>query len=204
MDATIAAALISGGVGVVGIAGAVVTSVVGSRTTRQVTVATLAAAREDRLWEKRCAAYEESVARLLHRREKRQDGVKMYQLDEASEQQLIEFAATYEPVGLIAAKARLIPFASDAVVAASAVCEKADLEVWRLYGQWRTMAKDSKQAAAAGNLLEAADDETMLKARRAVNVALQEAEDQELALIQLMRKELHSRPETGLRPWPPA
>ena len=79
VDPTIAAAWITGGVGALGIAGTVVTAIVGSRNTRRATEATIAAgtattaatltaARDDRLWEKRCAAYEETLTALLHRR----------------------------------------------------------------------------------------------------------------------------------------
>ena len=75
VDPTIAAAWITGGVGALGIVGTVVTSVVGSRNTKRATeatiaasaaatAATLAAAREERLWEKRAAAYEETIAEL--------------------------------------------------------------------------------------------------------------------------------------------
>jgi hypothetical protein len=73
----------TGAVEVVGIVGTVATSFVSSRnttkaTTRTVetgvasTMATLAAAREDRLWEKRATAYEETMAALLHRQGKHQ------------------------------------------------------------------------------------------------------------------------------------
>jgi hypothetical protein len=100
MDATIVAALISGGVGAIGIVGTVVTSVVGSKNTREATGrtveagtaqnrATLIAAREDRLWERRAAAYEEALTGLLHRQAKRHFDTRQFRTSD--EQQMKEF-----------------------------------------------------------------------------------------------------------------
>ena len=82
MDPTITAAWITAGVGALGIAGTVATAVVGSRNTRMATertiaagaattAATLAAARDDRLWDKPCVVYEETLADLPHQQAKR-------------------------------------------------------------------------------------------------------------------------------------
>lgn len=199
VDPTIAAALITGGVGVVGITGAVITSVVGSKDTRRATEQAIAAAREDRLWERRCAAYEEHVAVVLYRHDKRQEGLREGWVGEWPEEERAEFAATFNPPGLRAARAKLIPYASDAVVAASGVCAQADAEVWRCYGEWRTMTEDSGQAAA-GNSSAGVDDETILKARKAVETALQKAEHEDFALIQVIRDELRSKPEAVIPP----
>src|ERR1700733_12198675 len=92
VDPTIAAAWITGGVGALGIAGTVVTAIVGSRNTRRATEATIAAgtattaapltaARDDRLWEKRCAAYEETLTALLHRRMQRRHDLRGFRWD---------------------------------------------------------------------------------------------------------------------------
>ena len=99
VNPTIEAAWIAAGVGALGIAGAVTTAIVGFRSTRNATtktvaagtastMATLAAAREERLWEKQAAAYEETIAALLHRQMKRQHELRMYRLTEDAEQQL--------------------------------------------------------------------------------------------------------------------
>jgi hypothetical protein len=215
VDPTISAALISGGVGVLGVAGTAITAWVGSRNTRLATertvaggtastVATLAAAREDRLWEKRAAAYEETVAGLLYRRRKRKDDLRMYRLDQEPEQQLKDFFSSYEPPGWFEARTRLIPYASDAVLDASNGSEGADQEVWNLYRQWLTLVEDNKRAVKSGSPWAAADDETMIKARREVNFALEEAETQDQALIKVIRDELRSKPEAAIVPVAPS
>jgi hypothetical protein len=49
---------------------------------------TLIAAHKGRLWEKECAAYEETLTGLLHRQAKRQHELRGFKWDEATEQQL--------------------------------------------------------------------------------------------------------------------
>jgi hypothetical protein len=214
MNPTIAAAWISGGVGAVGIVSTAITAWIGSRSTRKATEqaiaagadntrATLAAAREDRLWEKRCAAYEEIVAGLLHRQAMREDELPKYQVDEKSAQYLQDFLPSYEPPGWVQAQARLFPYGSDAVVAACAASTRADNQVWRLYIQWQLMTDDAERAAKSGGLLVVADAETMLKARKAFDQAIQTAQNRDMDLIEVIRGELRSKPEAVMPP-PPA
>lgn len=93
----------------------------------------LSAAREDRLWEKRCAAYEESIAGLLRRKEQRRAVLEDGEMEKWPEQQLVEFIVSYAPpdAARVQALARLVPYASDAVVEAVVVCGAADTEVWK-------------------------------------------------------------------------
>jgi hypothetical protein len=205
VDATIAAALISGGVGALGIAGTVVTSVVGSKNTRQATErtveagtannrATLSAAREDRLWEKRAAAYEETLEALLYRQQKRQNKLRMYRLDEDSEQKITDLFASYEPSGWFEAQARLVAYASDAVLDAYEVSQRADREVLARYQKYQFITEDNVRAAASGGLGSVHDSQTVGNALKAINPALREAADTDEALIKVIRDELRSRP----------
>jgi hypothetical protein len=188
VDATIAAALISGGVGALGIVGTVVTAVVGSRETRKATEQTLAAARDDRLWEKRCRAYEETIARCLSRRNKRLDALDDG-IDKWSEKQLVEFIVTYESdTAEVAALSRLMPYASDLVVESVGGCRKADLKVWEACASWRDLSLDSK---------EAADDAALVKARAAVDSALRVVQKLEWDLVHVIRVELARGPEAA-------
>jgi hypothetical protein len=57
--------------------------------------------------DKRGAAYEEVIAALQYRQMKRQHELRMYRLDEGSEQQLKDFFASYAPPGWFQAQARL-------------------------------------------------------------------------------------------------
>lgn len=129
MDPTIAAALITGGVGALGIVGTVVTSVVGSQSTREATertveagtaanTATLISAREDRLWEKRAAAYQETLTRLLHRQAERHFDLRKYRVDAETERKLKEFYENYELPAMFETQGRLVAYASDTVMAA--------------------------------------------------------------------------------------
>lgn len=214
MDATIAAALISGGVGALGIVGTVVTSVVGSRNTRRATEqaieagaattrATLVAAREDALWGRRAAAYEETLAGLLHRQAKRQFDMRDYQMPPDAEKQMDEFYKSHEPPGLFDAEGRLVAYASDPVLTGFKLARGAHAAVWVARGHRDALLKTRKQAKES-NLPEGIPDaEIMTDGERKLNSALQDAGDRDDALIDIIREELRSRPEAALQPLTP-
>lgn len=206
MDPTIAAALITGGVGALGIAG----TVVGSRNTRKATeqgmaastastMATLAAAREDRLWEKRASVYEEAIAALLHRQRKRQHDTRRYRLDEEAEKKLREFFDGYEPPGWFQVQVRAVAYASDRVLGAFDEAELAHRKVWGCYRRWVELAEDNQLAVEAGNP-SAVDGGAAITARKAIDPALDEAEEKDQALVDLIRDELRSKPEAATLP----
>jgi hypothetical protein len=208
VDPTIAAAWITGGVGALGIMGTVTATVVGSRNTKRATeatiaagaattTATLAAAREDRLWEKRCAAYETMLEALLYRQRKREHDLRMYRLDEDSEEKLREFFDSYQAPGWFQARARLTAYASDPVLAAFEASEQAHHEVWACYQRYRMMADDNKRAVETGQFGAAHGGQETIDARKAVHPAVEEAEVQDQALIKLIRDELRSIPEAA-------
>jgi hypothetical protein len=203
----IEAAWIAAGAAGFGVVSTATVAVVGFRSTRNATVrtitastantmASLAAAREDRLWEKRAGAYEETLAALQYRQVKRQHELRMYRLDEDSEQQLKDFFASYEPPGWFQAQARLRAYASDEVWEAFEATRLADQEVWGLYQHWQMLADSNRLAVESGHPGAAADGETMIRARRAVNPAVAEAEARDEAIIKLIREELRNKPES--------
>jgi hypothetical protein len=217
VNPTVEAAWIAAGVAGLGIAGTATVAIAGFRSTKNATVrtiaastantmASLAAAREDRLWDKRAAAYEEVIAALQYRQMKRQHELRMYRLDEDSEQQLKDFFASYEPPGWFQAQARLRAYASDEVWEAFEATRQADVEVSGRYRQWKMLADDNRLAVESGRPGAATDGQTTINARRAVNPAVEEAETRDEAVVKLIRDELRSKPastSTALEPLAP-
>jgi hypothetical protein len=211
VNPTIAAALISGGVGAVGVVGTAVTAWIGSRNSRKATGqavaagaantrATLAAAREDRLWEKRCAVYEQELRELLYRQSKRYNDLRGYRWDEASEQQLKEFYNAYEPPGFFESRARMAAYASDVVLAASNTAGKAHGEVRAACLQLEELREQIRTAQLNGTPQSAPSGETMMNANRKINDAREAAETADDVVIMIIREELRSRPEAATEP----
>jgi hypothetical protein len=211
---TIEAAWIAAGVAGFGVVSTATVAVVGFRSTKNATIraiaattantmATLAAAREDRLWEKRAAAYEEIIGVLTHRQMKRQHELRMYRLTEEGEQQLKDFFDSFDPPGWFESQARLLAYASDGVREAFEATRRADLQASGLYQSYVMLAEDNRLAAASGDPGAATDGETMIKARTAVNPAVEEADAKAEVVIKLIRDELRSKPAsttTALEP----
>lgn len=202
MDPTIAAAWITGGVGALGIVGTVVTSVVGSRNTRKATeqaieasaantMATLAAAREDRLWEKRSAVYEETLAALLYRGDKRFWGV-AGAWDKGAAEELRNAYDEYRSTTWFERRGRLYAYASEAVRAASEAALQADVKA-------STLSYAAEDFRKAPDLLPNAG-EILKKITEDLNSAHQEVRDADDVLIKVIRDELRSRPEAAVPP----
>jgi hypothetical protein len=215
VDPTIAAAWIGagvgGGVGLLGIAGTVVTSVVSSNNTRKATErtveagakanrATLAAAREERLWDKRAAAYEENLTGLLYRQAKRQHDLREFQWDEHSEQRLKKFFDSYDPPGWFEAQGRLVAYAADDVLDASEAARRAHGEVQERYAHQVALQETIKLAQASGRLVGMPNRQTMNDAREKTKEALQDAEAADYVLIKAIREALRSKPEAVMVP----
>ena len=128
---------------------------------------------------------------------KRQHELRMYRLDEDSEQQLKDFFASYEPPGWFQAQARLRAYASDQVQEAFEATRQADLEVRVLYDRWFMLTEQARTAMESGNFAAAPDGSLVIQARRDVNPALEEAEAKDEAVIKLIRDELRSKPESA-------
>jgi hypothetical protein len=206
MDPTIAAAWITGGVGGLGIAGTVATAIVGSRSTRKATettvaagaattAATLAAAREDRLWERRAAAYEEFLTGLLIRQAKRRYGLREDALDV---DQLETIHDDSDPLGPPEAQGRLTAYASDAVLEAFRFAGQAHIQVVVQYQQHRWTAVAGKKQAQTNGMVDGFKE--TIAARRAVDLPAKAAEAADEALIKLIRNELRRKPEAAVVP----
>jgi hypothetical protein len=211
VDPTITAALISGAVGALGIAGTVATAVVGSRNTRRATEqsvgagaantrATLAAAREDRLWEKRAAAYEETLTGLLHRQAQRHFDLRKYRVYGEEEQKLKEFYQNYELPGVFEAQGRLVAYASDAVMDTFNASRGAHAKVRVQYSHRAALQEQIRTAQANGTPQSAPDGGTMMDAQRKLDAALEAADAADEALIKVIRDELRSKPEAATLP----
>jgi hypothetical protein len=208
MQQVIEAAWIAAGVGGLGVVSTAVIGYLGFRNTRKTTErtvaagaastrATLAAAREERLWEKRAAAYEETLTDLRHRQTKRRHDLRGYRWDETSEQKLNDFFANYEPPDWFQAQARMVAYASNPVLDAFEASHRAHLGVRDRYQRWKAMGDDNKRAAETGRPGAAHDGGETLKAHKEINPVLEEAEVRDEALIKLIRDELRSVPEAA-------
>lgn len=208
MNPTVEAAIIAGGASLISIAGTATVAIVGFRNTRKATTDTieagtantvraLHAARDDRLWDKRTAAYEAALADLLHRQTKRQHELRHYYPDENPEEGLRAFFASYERPGWFESQGRLLAYASDSVRVALEASRQADSEVHARYTGWLDITNQTREAIQSGTPAMAPKGSTAMQARKEVTSGLQEAEAKDNALIKLMREELQSKPELG-------
>ncbi len=205
MDATITAALISGGVGALGIVGTVVTSVVGSRNTGRATEqaiaagaantrATLAAAREDRLWDKRAAVYEETLAAVAYR----QSGLTAALRDgDVAGEELEKALQSYGSLEWAAMQGRLNAYASDAVSGASLASVVAHGTARQRFSEMRRLREQIHSGHLPRGVLL---DEEMAKAVQGFDGALKAASLADKTLIDAIRDELRSKPEAALPP----
>jgi hypothetical protein len=208
VDPTITAAWISGGVGAVGIVSTAVTAWIGSRGTRKATEqaiaagaattrATLLADREQRLWERRAAAYEEFLTELLSRKAERRRELREDLLGETAEDQLATIHDDYDPLGSPEMQGRLTAYASDAVLEAFRFASEAHIQVLVGYQQYRWTAITSrKQAAQTQGMADGF--KVVVSARRAVDLPAKEAEAADDSLITIIRDELRSRPDAAI------
>ena len=202
VDPIITAAWITGGVAVVGIAGTVMSSIVGSRNTRMATdqtveaarlatTATLAAAREGQRWEREHTAYVETIAGVLRRQRQRQYlGTSLLSEDL---EQLRDFLDAHEPPGWLEAQARLIACASEWVKDAAEASRQAHLEVWARVHRYRLMGDDNRLALESGRPDDAPfDGRELVAAREEIDAAIGEADAMDNLLVTLIREEQRS------------
>jgi hypothetical protein len=203
--------LISGGVGAIGIVGTVVTSVVGSRNTKRATEqavatsaantrATLLAAHDAWLREKRAAVYEEVLAGQFYRQTKRRIELRKHPWGMAGEQELKMLHSTYDSPGFLESQSRLAAYASDAVMAVSNAAGKAHGEVQARCLELGELREQIRTAQLNGTPQSAPDAETMMNANRQINSAFEAAEAADDALMVIIRTELRSKPEAAVPP----
>jgi hypothetical protein len=160
--------------------------------------ATLAAAREDRLWEKRAAAYEETLTGLLHRQAKRHFDLRNYRVAEEEEQKLKQFYENYELPGIFETQGSLVAYASDAVMDAFTASRGAHAKVRVQYSHRAALRESARLAQQSSRLEGIPDSETMTDAQRQLDNALQAADAADDALIEVIRDELRSKPESAM------
>ena len=202
VDPIITAAWITGGVAAVGIAGTVMSAIVGSRNTRMAadqtveaaraaTTATLAAAREGQRWEREHAAYVETIAGVLRRQRQRRYLV-TNSLSEDSEQ-LRDFLDAHDPPGWLEAQARLIACASEWVKDAAEASRQAHLEVWARVHRYRLMDDDNRLGLESGRPGGAPfDGSELVAARNDIDAAIADADAMDNLLVTLIREEQRS------------
>lgn len=215
MNATVEAATIAatttGIVGFLGIVATVTTAIVSSRNTKRATErtvaggvantrATLMAAQEGRFWEQERAAYEETLAASLHRQTKRREDLRNARWDGATEQQITDALDSYDPPGIFEARARLVAYATDEVLAAFEAASRAHETVRSAYAHRVALRESLTLAQASGRLEGIPDPETMTKAKRQLDGALEAAGAADDMLIDTIRIRLRSKPEAALQP----
>lgn len=208
VDATITAAWISAGVGALSVGGVAITAWIGSRNTRLATeqtvaagtastVATLAAAREDRLWEKRAAAYEETMAELHHRKSKRFEGT-----FDGSEQELNDIFGSSDSRERYERQGRLAAYASDSVRDASSAAMEADWEVVQCRAEVTRCQNQVNGAETSGRQPRSVHETRVAESMAKLNVALKATITADQRLIEVIRHELRSKPEAVILPVP--
>lgn len=204
VDPAVEAALISGGVGVLGIAGTVTVAVVAARSTRkatsqtihgaaQDTIRALNAARDDRLWEKQAAAYEETLASLLYRLAKRHDVLNPYRIAEDANQARQALAA-YESPDWFQAQARLLAYCPEDIRQTFEASLQADSEVRACSSHWISLTEEAKTAHERGDLAVVNTD-SLEEARKALVSAVQQADARDEVLVKLIRRKLRQLPQ---------
>jgi hypothetical protein len=204
VDSTIAAALISGGVGALGIAGTVITSVVGSRNSREATRTTveagteanrktLAAAREDAYWAKAAEAYEQTLTVLLHAQSKRRFELQDFPVLGGKLERMSAFYDSYQLPGKFETEARLAAYASDKVLEVQRAAQKANYQV--------RYCSEHLQRITAHLELKPNEDvpKSVDRAFKELDKAQKAADEAEDVLIRAIRQELRSRPGSMLR-----
>jgi hypothetical protein len=209
VDPIITAAAITGGLAAVGIAGTVMSTIAGARSTRMAaeetveaaraaTLAALTAAREGQRWEREHAAYVETIAGVLRRQRQRRYLV-TNPLFEDSEQ-LRDFLDAHEPPGWLEAQATLIACASEWVKDAAEASRQAHLEVWARVHRYRLMGDDNRLALESGRPDDAPpfDGGELVAARGEIDTAIEDADAMDNLLVTLIREEQRSNARTAL------
>ena len=202
MDSTIV-------VGVVGVVATAVTAWIGSWNTRRATErtvkagsganrATLVAAREDRLWERRAAAYEEALTGLLHRQAKRHFDLREHRVTD--EKKMSDFYESYQLPGIFETESRLTAYASNPVLEAHTATRGAHAGVVVAYSHRAALRDSNRMAAQTGRVEGVVSQEIMTDAQRKLDASLQDADARDDALIEIIRTELRSRPEAAMPP----
>jgi hypothetical protein len=162
------------------------------------TRASLSAAREDRLWERRADSYHEVVRGLLHRQ--RQRNAMSDKALPINAQILSELLANYEPPDWNDSLARLVSYAPDDVLDVSNFSEGAGERVQYTCEYLRDLFDDRKRAIAEGKTPSPHTAHELQEVRDDLYVVLREAEEADQALMRIIRAKLQSAPEAITQP----
>lgn len=202
MNPVVTAAIISGcfAIGSVGLTAYV--AVRGFRSTREATdkaveassqntIRALNAARDDRLWEKRATVYEETVAFMLHRQHQRDSPV-LHNRTAREKSNATRLGGDYRPAAWRTMQGRLVAYASDVIVAAYKESEDTDNRAFFSWIGWRNAY--GVMLKVNPDIEDYDDDPRQLKAKNKLRDAERKAHEKDQVVIDLIRSELHSRP----------
>ncbi len=187
MNATVEAAWIAAGVGLLSLAGTVTVAIIGYRNTRKVA---LEAARNERLWDKMAAAYEEVLIALLRRQTERTKAATLYRDPKAEETMREGIARPVDP-GWFEEQGRVIAYSSPEVRAGLELVRRADQEVFMRFMAWQSARQRASKARESGNVWQRLQSSGEL--RELMDQGLEGAEKVESALIDLIRAELQGK-----------
>ena len=187
MNPVVEGALIGGTV-------AAVVAVAGYRAAVRTTRMALDAARSDRRWDRKAAAYHDAIAYLSDRRAKRQAYLRAGRAREDKDG-LGEYFASYNAPRWFDVSAALLTFATPDVLDALLEANSADSRARRAYEQWKhddeLKQRHDQIEGAPGREAEAT---FVMEALATFQAQLREAETSEDALMEAMRDDLHKNP----------
>ena len=182
---------------------AIVSFITNRATTRQTleagtanTVRALKAARDDRLWEKQTALYEEIITLMLYLSERHHNELRFGRPDAATEKKLLKaFFGDYKMPRTFELQGRIHTYASDVVVAAYDAAKSTEDA---LGASMRRVKAREEQALKVRDAGDTAAFDAHLQALEVVmaemGFAAMTAEDTSETLIKLIRSELGIKP----------
>lgn len=187
MNPVLEGALIGGAV-------AVAVAVVGSLITVRTTRMALNAARSDRRWDRKAAAYLDAMAYLSDRRAKRQAYLSVDEPTREDRENLDKYFASYSAPRWFDVSAALLAFAPYEVLGALENANTAASKARRAYEQWKqddTLRRRNDIEGRPGREAEAA---FVMDALATFQVRMREAEASEETLMGLMHDDLDRNP----------
>src|SRR5258708_7239488 len=160
---------------------------------------TLGAARDDKIWDKQTAAYEEIIAYLLFIQAKRRLDVRRRhaRYNEEYEQAAQRLLGDYKPASWWELQARLAAYGSSEAIAGFEASHKADTDVAVTLIRLADLEQQSKDARQSGAPHQAPPIEDVHTARKDLDETHGRADETDQGLVKLMRSELNSKPMQG-------
>jgi hypothetical protein len=207
VDPVIAASLIGAGATLVSVGATATVALIAYRTTRVTNTETMQAgientirvvngARDDRVWDKRADTYVDAL-RFLHRTQTElEDMAHTGRFVNEAERQLEDWLAGIQTSEWREIQARLLAYASQPVLDAALASERAIGRFREAFQNWKWIR------ANVGLDPEGPTAADALSAEQRIRPAMEEASRRDVALLEAIRFELHSRPshETALTP----